>query len=117
MLRSQFRAHRTGRSVASHLEACREGDGSPSSSSRKDAWSSKGTTAQDVHHGDCRRLLPPFRHPVGDGVVFVAGEAEANEPLLVELPRRLLQQPHPPPVVLDQVVVGGEDVSDSSFVP
>ena len=32
-----------------------------------------------------------------------------NEPLPVEQPRRLFQQPYPPPVVLDQVVVGGQN--------
>ena len=44
--------------------------------------------------------------------MFVAGEAEVNEPLPIEQPRRLLQQLNPPSVVLDQVVVGGEDGGD-----
>ena len=57
--------------------------------------------------------LPTLRHAVGDAGVLVAGEAEADEPLAIELPRRLLQQRHPPPVVLDQVVVGGEDVGNA----
>src|SRR5207302_2027706 len=57
--------------------------------------------------------LPPFRHAAGYASVLVAGEAEADEPLAVELPRRLLQDGHPPPVVLDQVVVGGEDIGDA----
>jgi hypothetical protein len=34
--------------------------------------------------------LPPLGHSVGDAGVFVAWEAEADEPLAVELPRRLL---------------------------
>ncbi|KAF5425531.1 MAG: hypothetical protein C5S41_03810, partial [Candidatus Methanomarinus sp.] len=42
----------------------------------------------------------------------MAGEAEVNEPLPIEQPRRLLQQLNPPLVVLDQVVVGGEDGDD-----
>ena len=41
------------------------------------------------------------------------GEAQANEPLPIEQPRRFLQQADAPPVVLDQVVVGGEDGSDA----
>src|SRR5215813_2403876 len=57
--------------------------------------------------------LPPFRHAMGDVGVFVAGEAEAGEPLAVKLPRCLLQQRYPPLVVLDQGVVGGEDVSNA----
>ena len=55
----------------------------------------------------------PLGTAIDDTRVLVAGEAEADEPLAVELPRRLLQQRHPPPVVLDQVVVGGEDVGDA----
>lgn len=45
--------------------------------------------------------------------MFVAREAESDEPFLVEFPRRLLQQRHPPPVVLNQVVVGGKRFDDS----
>ena len=59
-----------------------------------------------------RLTLPPLRHAVGDAGVLVAGEAEADEPLAVELARRLLQQPHPSPVVLDQVVVAPERTCD-----
>ena len=42
----------------------------------------------------------------------MAREAEVNKPFLVEQPRRLLQQLNPPPVVLDQVVVGRKDGGD-----
>ena len=48
--------------------------------------------------------------------LFVAGEAEVDEPLAVEQPSRFLQQRNPPPVVLDQVVVGGEDTGYAVFV-
>jgi hypothetical protein len=47
----------------------------------------------------------------------MAGEAQADEPLAVELPRRLLQQRHPPPVVLDQVVERGEDGARAPLRP
>ena len=47
--------------------------------------------------------------------MFAAGEAEADEPLPVKLPRRLLQQRHPPPIVLHQVVVGGENVGNTAL--
>lgn len=53
--------------------------------------------------------LPPLRHAVDDLDVLVTGKAEADEPLLVQQARRLLQQLNPPSVVLDHVVVGGED--------
>src|SRR5436190_75734 len=58
----------------------------------------------------CRQrfFLPAFRDAVSNANLFVAGEAEAYEPLPVKQPRRFLQQPHPPPVVLNQLVVGGE---------
>jgi hypothetical protein len=42
----------------------------------------------------------------------MAWEAEVNEPLAVQQPRGLLEQLHPPPVVLDQVVVSGNDITD-----
>ena len=58
------------------------------------------------------RALPPLGEAVDDLDVFVAGEAEVDEPLAVEQPRRLLQQDNPPPVGLDQIVIGGEDVGD-----
>jgi hypothetical protein len=60
-----------------------------------------------------RCAFPSLRRAVGDAGVFVAGEAEADEPFSVKLSRCILQQRHPPPIVLDQVVVGGEDFSDS----
>ena len=51
----------------------------------------------------------PRRHAVDDLDLFVAGEAEVDEPLAVEQPSSLLQQHNTPSVVLDQFVVGGED--------
>ena len=51
-------------------------------------------------------VAPNPRQTVDDLDMFVAGEAEVDEPLAVKHPRRLLQQRNPPPVVLDQVVVG-----------
>jgi hypothetical protein len=60
--------------------------------------------------------LPALRHPFGGKAgVFVAGEAEADEPLFVKVTRRLLQQRHAAAVVLDQVVVGGEDIGYASL--
>ena len=38
-----------------------------------------------------------------------------NEPFFVEKPHRLFQQLNPPPVVLDQIVVGGKGGSDGSL--
>ena len=57
-------------------------------------------------------MLPTFRDSVDDVGMFMAGEAEADEPLLVEQSSRLLQQGHPPPVVLYQVIVRGEHIGD-----
>ena len=57
-------------------------------------------------------ILPPPRDAVFELGGFVAGEAEADEPLLVEVLRHLLQHLDPPVVDLDQVVVGGEDGGD-----
>ena len=51
---------------------------------------------------------PPIRQAVDDACLLMAGEAEADKPLLIQQSHRLLQQRHPPPVVFDQVVVGGE---------
>src|SRR5437870_2924870 len=45
--------------------------------------------------------LPPFRHAVRDADVLVAGKAESDKPFAVELPRRRLQQGHPPLAILD----------------
>jgi hypothetical protein len=60
--------------------------------------------------------VPPLRNPPDFGVderhVLVAGEAEVDEPLLVQRPRHLLQDRDPPRVVLDQVVIGREDRGD-----
>src|SRR6266699_732744 len=56
-----------------------------------------------------RPALPSLRHAVHDASVFMAREAKAYEPLAIEPPRGILQERHPPPVVLDQVVVGGND--------
>lgn len=56
-----------------------------------------------------RLFLLSLRHAVGDLDVFMAREAEVDKPFFVEQPRRLLQKLNPPPVVFDQVVVGGED--------
>ena len=55
--------------------------------------------------------LPAFGEAVDDLDVFVAGEAEVDKPFAVEQPRRLFQQRNPAPVVLDQVVVGGEGLT------
>ena len=59
-----------------------------------------------------RSLFPPLRDAVDNFAEFVAGKPEVNEPLAVEQTRRLLQQCNPPSVVLDQVVIGGEDFSN-----
>src|SRR5258708_7379729 len=56
--------------------------------------------------------LPSLREAVDDPCMFVAGEAEADEPLAVKQARRLLQQRHPPSVVRDQVIVGRKDTDD-----
>ena len=47
----------------------------------------------------------PSGRPSLSGGVFVAGETEVDKPLLVEQPRRLLQQLYPPPIVLDQIAI------------
>ena len=47
----------------------------------------------------------------------MAGKAEPDEPLPVELTRLMYQQYNPPPVVFDQIVVGGEDVGDTALFP
>ena len=52
------------------------------------------------------RPFPSLRKTIDDLSMFVVGEVEADEPLAVEQPRRLLQQRNPPLVVLDQVIVG-----------
>ena len=56
--------------------------------------------------------LPPLRNlaegGIGEAGVLVAGEAELDEPLAVEVLRHRLQNLYPPQVILDQVVVGRE---------
>ena len=60
---------------------------------------------------------PSPRHAVLNASLFVPWKTTANEPLIVELPRRAFQQPNPPPVVLDQVVVGTENGRDATLYP
>ena len=63
--------------------------------------------------------LPPLRNLPerrGDaGVVFVAGEAEVDEPLAVEGAGHRLQNPDAPLAVLDQLVVGRQDAGDAAL--
>src|SRR5450756_13387 len=68
-----------------------------------------------AHHVHCLKrgaFAPPLRHAVDNAGAFVAGELEADEPFFVEQARGLFQQSNPAAVVLDQVVVGGEDGGD-----
>ena len=64
-----------------------------------------------------RLHLPPLRNLAerrGDaGVVFVAGEAEVDEPLAVEGAGHRLQNLDAPLAVLDQLVVGRQDARDA----
>src|SRR5205814_7669393 len=71
----------------------------------------------DVHCVWRGNSLPSFGHAIGDTGVLVAGKSKADEPLAIELPPCLLQQRHPPPVVLDQVVVGGENLANAALIP
>jgi hypothetical protein len=66
------------------------------------------TYARATEIGECLDS-PPLGQAINDLDVFMAGEAEVDEPLAVEHPRRLLQQHDPLPVILDEVVIGGED--------
>ena len=63
--------------------------------------------------------LPPLRNRAQRRIdeldVLVAGEAEVDEPLAVDRLRHLLQDLDAPGVVLDQVVVGREDVGDPAL--
>ena len=63
--------------------------------------------------------LPPLRNfpeRRGDaGVVFVAGEAELDEPLAVKSAGHSFQDLDAPLAVLDQVVVGGQDAGDAAL--
>src|SRR5205823_5357597 len=63
--------------------------------------------------GPERGPLPPLGHALRDARVLVAREPVVDKPLAVEQPRRIFEKRHPPPVVLDEVVVGGEDVGDA----
>lgn len=45
----------------------------------------------------------------------MTGKTEPDEPLPVELPCRMFQNCNPPLVILDQIVVGGEDVRDAKL--
>jgi hypothetical protein len=56
--------------------------------------------------------LPPFRQAVDDPGVLAAWETEPDKPLPVKLPRCVFQQLHPPPIVLDQIVIGRKNISD-----
>ena len=64
--------------------------------------------------------LPPLRYLPQRRVhhldLLVAGEAELDEPLPVEGLGHLLQYLDAPEIVLDQVVVGGEDGGDFLLV-
>ena len=78
--------------------------------------------APDADRVDCGNLiqsdchLPPLRNLAQRRVdqldLLVAGEAEVDEPLPVKRLRHLLQNLDAPRVVLNQVVVGGEDGGD-----
>jgi hypothetical protein len=61
--------------------------------------------------------LPPLRNLAEGGsdagVVFVAGEAEVDEPLAVEGAGHRLQNRDAPLVVLDEFVVGRQDARDA----
>src|SRR5258705_13896157 len=46
-------------------------------------------------------------------VEFVSWKSEANKPLIEQPPRHLLQQRNPPPVHLDQVIIGSQDGGDA----
>jgi hypothetical protein len=47
-----------------------------------------------------------------EAVFLMAGETEVHEPFFVQEPDHLLQNPYPPQVVFDQVIVCPEDGSD-----
>ena len=57
-----------------------------------------------------RTALPPHGESIGNLDVLVTGEPEVNEPLAVEQTSSLLQQRNPPPIVLNQIIVGRRDV-------
>jgi hypothetical protein len=61
----------------------------------------RNATAQKLAQLLNAALLPPLGEAIDDLDMFVAGESEADEPLAVKHSRRLLQQPNPPPVIID----------------
>ena len=61
-------------------------------------------------------LLPSLWDTTHNLCVFVAGEAEVNEPPSVKKPRRLFQQRNPLAVFLDQIVVGGQYVRNGHLL-
>lgn len=63
-----------------------------------------------------RNLAPnPRQSILSDRNDGRAREPEVDEPLLEQPPRHLLQQRDPPPVYLDQVVIGAEDGGDAAL--
>ena len=70
----------------------------------------------DVDEFTKRPVLPSLGGTIAGLHVFMAGESEADEPLAVEQPRRFLQQRNPLPVVLDQVVVGRDNLANMCSV-
>jgi hypothetical protein len=62
-------------------------------------------------------VVPHRRETSGNPDVFATGEAETDEPFAVKQPGRFLQQRNPPPVVLDQVVVGLEYACNAPLIP
>ena len=77
-----------------------------------------GVDLRAVHFGNIRELLHlPALGDVAEGggdarVLFVAGEAEVDEPLAVEGAGHRLQEPDAPLTVLHQLVVGRQDARD-----
>ena len=59
--------------------------------------------------------VPPLRHAVRDFSVLIAGKAQVHEPLFIQPLGRLLQQFDLLSVILNQVVVGGENVGDAAL--
>ena len=64
------------------------------------------------HFAD-RRPSPPLGEAVVDGNGFMTGEAQIDEPLLVQALSRLLQQLYLPAVVLDKLVICGKYPRDA----
>lgn len=57
-------------------------------------------------------MFPSLRHAVDGLRAGVAGKAEPDEPLAVNLSCCPFENCNPPPVILDEVIVGGEYVGD-----